>query len=177
MEKKKQEERVKQQQQQQFQNQNTAPNLQSSFSNPFANLNNNPFALLQANQQGSTPSLPNQFGFRPEQLQQLALLQVGRLAKRAQFFVFVEYIFETRPHFRVSFLQYLQSFGGLAGLPNLAGNANPLAANPLFGGNSGNGNGGVIVTSKPVVKVGWFGGSFNVQVGATRTRATTPGVQ
>ena len=78
MEKKRQEERAKQQQQQQqqFQNQNTAPNLQSSFSNPFANLNNNPFALLQANQQGSTPALPNQFGFRPEQLQQLALLQV-----------------------------------------------------------------------------------------------------
>ena len=80
MEKKKQEERAKQQQQQQFQNPNTAPNLQSSFSNPFANLNNNPFALLQANQQGSTPALPNQFGFRPEQLQQLALLQVrGRM--------------------------------------------------------------------------------------------------
>ena len=76
MEKKKQEEREKQQQQ--FQ-QNTAPNLQSSFSNPFANLNSNPFALLQAGnqQQGSTPALPNQFGFRPEQLQQLALLQVG----------------------------------------------------------------------------------------------------
>ena len=80
MEKKKQEERAKQQQQQQQFQQNTAPNLQSSFSNPFANLNNNPFALLQANQQGSTPALPNQFGFRPEQLQQLALLQVrGRM--------------------------------------------------------------------------------------------------
>ena len=72
MEKKKQEERQKEQQLL-----NTAPNLQSSFSNPFANANN-PFAFLQANQQGSTPALPNQFGFRPEQLQQLALLQVCR---------------------------------------------------------------------------------------------------
>ena len=52
-----------------------------------------------------------------------------------------------------SFLQYLQSFGGLAGLPNLAGNANPLAPNPLFGGNNLNGNGGVITTSRPVIKV------------------------
>ena len=50
-------------------------------------------------------------------------------------------------------VQYLQSFGGLAGLPNLAGNANPLATNPLFGGNNANGN-GVITTSRPVVKVG-----------------------
>ena len=162
MEKKKLEERTKLQQQQQQQFQNTAPNLQSSFSNPFANLNNNPFALLQANQQGSTPSLPNQFGFRPEQLQQLALLQV-RWRKGRNFSFSSNIILRpARSHFRVSFLQYLQSFGGLAGLPNLAGNANPLAANPLFGGNSGNGNGGVIVTSKPVIKVGWFGGSFSV---------------
>ncbi len=101
---------------QQQQAANTAPNLQSSFGqqqqiNPFGNLN--PFGALQQNNQGSTPALPNQFGFSPEQLQQLALLQ------------------------------YLQnSFGGLAGLPNLA--ANPFAA--AAAGPS------VITTSKPVIR-------------------------
>jgi hypothetical protein len=113
---------------------NTAPNLQSSFApqqqlNPFAGFKN-PFAGLfqqqqqQQQQQASTPSLPNQFGFSPEQMQQLALLQ------------------------------YLQnSFGGLAGLPNLAG-ANPFTPqqqqnNPFAPQQQQN---NVIVASKPVIR-------------------------
>ena len=91
----------------------------------------------------------------------------GWFARETQLFVLVECNFEIRPHIHSCIPQYLQSFGGLAGLPNLAGNTNPLAANALFGGNGGNGNGGVITTSKPVIKVGWFVSSYNVFAGAT----------
>ena len=84
----------------------------------------------------------------------------GWFARETQLFVLVECNFEIRPHIHSCIPQYLQSFGGLAGLPNLAGNANPLAANPLFGGNNANGN-GVITTSKPVVKVGFKSSELN----------------